>query len=68
MQEAFFTILVVWILFRVFNSWGPGSSGAKTASKNSNPSPGPQQSASFPQKKKISDNVGEYVDFEETKD
>jgi hypothetical protein len=67
MQEAFFTILVVWILFRVFNSWNPHSSAAKTASKNAGPSAS-QQPSSFSTKKKISDKVGEYVDFEETKD
>lgn len=53
--EIFFTILVVWILFRIFRSQTP-KPGAGTSYSEPKPRP----------KKEI--KGGEYVDYEEIKD
>ena len=72
MRDAFYTILIVWILWKVLNS----ISSYKTR-QNSNPIPPPnnnnrkegETSINYapPAKKKINDDEGEYVDYEELK-
>jgi hypothetical protein len=69
MQEVFFTILVVWILFRIL---GSGSYFSNTRKETTRPNQGSAfrntPPTSNPSKKKIADDTGEYVDFEEIKD
>jgi hypothetical protein len=67
MRDVFYTILVVWILWRVMSSVNT------MRSKNSHPQkPSPKQdnikgNYSANSKKSFSDDEGEYVDFEEIK-
>lgn len=71
MRDVFYTILVVWILWRIFSS----ISGYKAQQKNNSTASSTSQnnrkqgdtSVDYipPVKKKISDDEGEYVDYEE---
>ena len=72
MRDIFYTLLVVWIIWRVLNSIS--SYGAK---RNNNPGSFKQNNMRSegdtiveympPTKKKIYDYEGEYVDYEEVK-
>jgi hypothetical protein len=63
MRDVFYTILVVWIVMRIYNSFFSAKpqqppakrEGEVTINNNSNPSTS-------------SNNKGEYVDYEEIKD
>lgn len=72
MQEFFFTILAIWVLWKIFGGGITFRSYTYNASRQE-----PQQkqestrinNASAQQEKKpFSDNAGEYVDYEEIKD
>ncbi len=72
MRDVFYTILVVWILWRVFNSIR--NHRAKQGNSVNNPFQNNKQregetSIDYapPIKKKISDDEGEYVDYEDVK-
>ena len=69
MRDVFYTLVVVWIVWRILNSVN------SHRSKSSNP----QQTASKkegettvnyvpPKKKNVGDSEGEYVDYEEVKE
>ena len=66
MKDVFYTILVVWIIWRIINSMnvyrakqGAQSSSRKEGETNVDYLP--------PKKKTVGDNEGEYVDYEEVK-
>ena len=68
MRDVFYTVLVVWIIWRVLNSVNV------YRAKQSNPQPPPSRkegetTVDFvpPTKKTINDDAGEYVDYEEIK-
>lgn len=68
MKDIFYTVLVVWIIWRVLNSV------SVYRAKRSNPQPPPSRKEGEttvdyvpPAKKAISDEEGEYVDYEEIK-
>jgi hypothetical protein len=69
MQDVFYTILTVWIIWRIYqaftNNSGTKTSGSKTKMNNKDGEITIKQSP--PVNKKISDDEGEYVDFEEMK-
>lgn len=73
MQEIFFTILIIWILFRVLN--GSGSRTVYYTQNNYHPreekkDEGATRITHIPQgkpKKENDQGGGEYVDFEEIK-
>jgi len=71
MRDVFYTILVVWIVWRIVNTYN--SHNAKRHSNggpynNSNNEEGKTTvKYSPPVTKKIDDDEGEYVDFEEIK-
>ncbi len=72
MRDAFYTILVIWILWKVFNSISSYKTkqrnGSNIPPSNNNRKEG-ETSINYapPTKKKISDDEGEYVDYEELK-
>ena len=72
MRDVFYTLLVVWIIWRIMNAF----SSVKTNRTSNNASGNPSNSSkegktsvdySPPKKKSFGDNEGEYVDFEEVK-
>jgi hypothetical protein len=72
MRDIFYTILVVWIIWRVLDSIS--AYGAKKKQSNSNFSSKSQRKEGEtkvdyipPTKNKISDEEGDYVDYEEVK-
>jgi len=72
MRDVFYTILVIWILWRVFNSISnyrtKQGSRVNNHSQNSKRREGETSVDYVPStKKKISDDEGEYVDFEDLK-
>lgn len=72
MRDVFYTILVIWILWRVFNSISSYSTkqGANfnAPSQNNKRKEGETSVDYVPSiKKKISDEEGEYVDYEDLK-
>lgn len=67
MRDVFYTILVVWILWRVVSSFN--SYNARKSANNNNPVKPVETRIknSSASKKKMTDNEGEYVDYEEIK-
>lgn len=72
MRDVFYTILIIWIVWRIFNSisnyrtkhsssFNPSSSAKKATEGQTKVDYIP------PVKKKISDDEGEYVDYEDIK-
>lgn len=68
MRDVFYTILVVWIIWRILNAISIHTSGRTNTAQQSQSKEG-ETTVDFtpPSKKKISDDEGEYVDFEEMK-
>lgn len=68
MRDIFYTILVVWILWRIVNSI---SAYRSKQSGNYQSSQGKEGDTTVdyipPSKRRISDDEGEYVDYEEMK-
>ncbi len=72
MRDVFYTLLVVWIIWRVLNSIS--AYGTKRSNNVNDFNPNKMHSDGEtsieyapPVKKKISDDEGEYVDYEEMK-
>ena len=71
MRDVFYTLLVVWIIYRVLNAFSSVKNKYSTASQQSSPPPRKDEtivSDATSKKKNFGDNEGEYVDFEEIKD
>ncbi|MBN8696412.1 MAG: hypothetical protein J0L87_07770 [Bacteroidetes bacterium] len=67
MRDVFYTILVIWILWRVIHSINTYRSN-KTSSSVSNDQAEVKHSYSSKEaKRKMADSEGEYVDYEEVK-
>ena len=73
MRDVFYTLLVVWLVWRVVTAF---SNSKSKASSNSSTNSAQQQRRTTgattvdyvpPKKKSIGDDEGEYVDFEEVK-
>ncbi len=72
MRDVFYTILVVWIVWRVFDSistYRTKQGKSVNDSQQNNKRKEGETSIDYapPTKKKISDNEGEYVDYEDVK-
>ncbi|MBA3705770.1 MAG: DUF4834 family protein [Bacteroidetes bacterium] len=67
MKDLFYTILIVWIIWRIFN--GISTYKFKQTSNSASRSDHGKTTIDHmpPSKKKISDDEGEYVDYEEIK-
>lgn len=71
MRDAFYTILIIWIVWRVLT--GINSVRTRQSNNMNNPNQKKQKEGETsvdyvpPVKKKISDDEGEYVDYEEIK-
>jgi len=72
MRDVFYTILVIWIVWRVLNSISTyrtkQDKSVNNPSQNNKRKEG-ETSIDYapPSKKKISDDEGEYVDYEDVK-
>jgi hypothetical protein len=68
MRDVFYTLLVVWIIWRIMNSVKVIRTRQTTNSQESSRKEG-ETTVDFipPKKKSISDTEGEYVDYEEVK-
>jgi len=68
MRDLFYTILVVWIIWRIVSSINAYKSKHPKNSPHSKRKEG-ETSVDYipPSKKKINDDEGEYVDYEEMK-
>ena len=64
MRDFILTLVVFFVLFKVFNEFSRFSSRNQAPRSNSPDKDGNSQS----KEKKISDSEGEYVDYEEIKD
>ena len=72
MKDVFYTILVVWIIWRIVNTYNLHNAKRKNNNSNSFSRGNSEEGKttvkySPPVTKKINDNEGEYVDFEEIK-
>lgn len=69
MRDLFYTILVVWILWRILNSISAyKSKQSARAQSDYTPKQGETKIEYVPpQKKKMPDDEGEYVEYEEIK-
>ena len=72
MRDVFYTILVVWIVWRVLNSISVYRTKQGKSVNNPPPNNRPKEGETSidyapPVKKKISDDEGEYVDYEDVK-
>ena len=72
MKDIFYTILVVWIVWRVLNSisaYGSKEGGDTNKSSQNKKRAEGKTSVDYipPVKKNINDDEGEYVDYEEIK-
>ncbi len=72
MRDAFYTILVVWIIWRIVNTYNSYTARQHNDADNSfgqrnNEDGKTTVTYNPPASKKISDDEGEYVDFEEIK-
>jgi hypothetical protein len=70
MRDAFYTILTVWIIWRIIGAFS--TYGNKRGSANNYPENKTEEGKTTikhtpPTSKKISDDEGEYVDYEEIK-
>ena len=71
MRDVFFTVLIVWLLWRIFSS----RTVIKTFTYTNRPNPGQPEGRTgevridktVPKDKKKDDDEGEYVDYEEIK-
>jgi hypothetical protein len=67
MRDVFYTILVVWIISRIFSAFS-SKPKSETASSNYKSKQGETNIKYTPEKKKsVGDDFGDYVDFEEVK-
>jgi hypothetical protein len=71
MRDVFYTILVVWVLWRILNGLNAMRSkqGNQNTAANSSARQAGETTVNFvpPKKKTVGDDEGEYVDFEELK-
>ena len=71
MKDVFYTLLVVWIISRIFNSLSSAETKSSSNNKESNSKQNTKPSETIhstpPKKKNFGDDEGEYVDFEEVK-
>ncbi len=72
MRDVFYTLLVVWIIWRVLNSvsaYGAKRNNNVNNFDQNNKHPEGKTSVEYipPVKKKMGDDEGEYVDYEEVK-
>ncbi len=75
MRDFIFTIIAVWFLYKLYNAFfnQTQKSSAFTGNNSASTSTSTNSSASYSQKKedlskKLADNEGEYVSFEEVKE
>ncbi len=68
MKDIFYTLLVAWILWRIFSSVNAHSSKKASQQQTSSKKEG-ESTVNFvpPKKKNVGDVEGEYVDYEEIK-
>ncbi len=69
MKDIFYTILVVWIIWRIVNSINSHRNKQASENKQQNSRKEGETIVDFvpPEKKKMNDGEGEYVDYEEVK-
>jgi hypothetical protein len=76
MQEFFFTVLVIWVIWRLFSSFSGNGSSARTYQQNTHhhyyeKPPKPEGEVRIEKKtspeSKIPPTEGEYVDYEDIK-
>ena len=68
MKDIFYTILIVWIVWRIFNSISSYKSKQTTTSNPQGDKTGKTTVDYIPSsKKKFNDDEGEYVEYEEMK-
>ena len=71
MKDVFYTILVVWIIWRIVNSFNSYNNNRGQRSNNYNDDNTQEGKTTIKHtpamNKKISDDEGEYVDYEEIK-
>ena len=69
MRDVFYTLLVVWIIWRIMNGFSSVRSAARPAPKQSSSKREGETTVDFvpPKKKFVADSEGEYVDYEEVK-
>ena len=66
MRDVFYTILVVWIIAKVLNAFS--SKGKSNPASNKSTKQGETFIKHSPEKKKtVSNDLGEYVDYEDVK-
>ncbi len=74
MRDVFYTILVVWIVWRIINAFSSSKTKAQNTTSNSAQYPNKKEGETtvdfMPQTSnatKLKDDAGEYVDYEEIK-
>ncbi len=73
MRDVFYTLLVVWIIWRVLNAFSSGKTKQQSPTPNNSTSGNYKKEGETrveyvpPKSKPINDDAGEYVDYEEVK-
>ncbi len=72
MRDVFYTILIIWVVWKIIGAFNRISSSRSSYSRNQHQNTNqPEGKTSIkyspPKEQKISDDEGEYVDFEELK-
>ncbi len=69
MRDVFYTLLVVWIIWRIMNGFSSVRSAGSAPKQPSSRKKEGETTVNFvpPKKKSVADNEGEYVDYEEIK-
>jgi hypothetical protein len=67
MADLFYTILIVWVLWRIFGSSGRSADQFHHDSQPAQKKEGEVTITSVPSKDQKGNDIGEYVDYEEVK-
>lgn len=69
MQEFFFTLLSMWVIYKLFDAFGSGRRSAPSSQQSEPQREGDVKiNSSKNTSSKFSEKEGEYVDYEEIKD
>jgi hypothetical protein len=69
MRDVFYTLLVVWIIWRIMNGVNVVRGKQSTSAQPTSSKKEGETTINFvpPKKQSVADNEGEYVDYEEVK-
>lgn len=67
MRDIFYTVVIAWLLYRIWNAFAPKPQVKNTQQDFSQKKEGDVTVENFNSQKKSSDDKGDYIDYEEIK-